>query len=176
MPFSYSYSMTKKDFFIIIIRLFGLYLLIGVLFNSISISLPYILNSSDVISYVIVLISTLIPLALFILLIFKAENIINLLKLDKGFDEERIDFGNIEAIHILKIAVFILGGIILVDNIPIFINHIVNSLESRINSDNMNSYPKYYWIASFIKIIIGYLFVTYFDIISQKLLKNNSED
>lgn len=163
--------MTKKDFFIIIIKLFGLYLLIGVLFNSISISLPYILNNSDALGYFIVFISTLIPLALFILLIFQAEKIIYLLKLDKGFDEERIDFGNLEAIHILKIAVFILGGIILVDNIPVFISQIINSLEARLHNESMSSYQKIYWIASFIKIIIGYLFVTYFDLISQKLLK-----
>jgi hypothetical protein len=155
--------MTKKDFFITVIRLFGLYVLTGVLFNTVPMNITYLFEISSLFIVLISLFSIFIPIGLFVLLIFKAEKIVNILKLDQGFDEDRINFGNLNGTEILKIAIFILGGLILIESIPIFIKNLISSLEMSINGGELDHYIKFYWAVAFIKIVLGYLLVTYYE-------------
>jgi len=55
-------------------------------------------------------------------LIYKPDKIIDWLKLDKGFDDDRIDFQNFNNTNILKLAVIVIGGIMLIKNIPAFLS------------------------------------------------------
>ena len=163
--------MTKKDFFIIIIRLFGLYTLVGVLFNIVPMNITFLFELDTLPPILIGLIFILFPIGLFILLVFKAEYLVNLLKLDQGFDENRIDFGNLNGLQILKVSVFILGGLLLIDSIPLFIRNVISSFQMSLNNGKLNSFNNFYWVVSALKIIIGYLLVAYYDIVAGQLEK-----
>jgi hypothetical protein len=56
-------------------------------------------------------------------LIFKTEFIIDLLKLDKKFGKEIISL-NIHRSVVLSISIMVVGGLLLVNEIPNFINQI----------------------------------------------------
>ena len=86
--------MTKRDFFIVIIKLFGLYALVTSAFTILP-STTTLLTSVDFTSIVILCLILVVLVGLFVFLVFKSDKIVDLLKLDKGFDEDRIDFGNI---------------------------------------------------------------------------------
>jgi hypothetical protein len=105
--------MTKRDFFVLLIKLFGLFFMIKGVFV-----IPLILRRPDI----VVLISAIIAFAaifgLFWLLIFRAGQLVDFLKLEKGLSEERIDFGNIKARDIIKIGTFVIGGLLIFKKYP----------------------------------------------------------
>ncbi|MCT4583016.1 MAG: hypothetical protein N4A35_16505 [Flavobacteriales bacterium] len=120
--------------------------------------------------------SILIPIGLFLLLIFKADNIVQLLKLDKGFDTKTINLGNLDAKTILKISILILGGLLLIDNLPLFLKSILSALEIRTHGGNPPKHFNFNWLVTFLKTVIGYLFITYYDHIARQLLKTKNID
>jgi hypothetical protein len=65
----------------------------------------------------------LISVGIFILLIKKVDNIIDWLKLDKGFDQAQIQIGNFNESKIVSIAIFLIGGMMIVDYLPSFLHY-----------------------------------------------------
>jgi len=64
----------------------------------------------------------LVVIILFYLLINKTDVLIKLLQLDKGFDNEIIEFNNFALDNILKLGVIIIVGTMILDNIAVFLN------------------------------------------------------
>ncbi|HYX08032.1 MAG TPA: hypothetical protein VE912_14980 [Bacteroidales bacterium] len=116
--------MTTKDFFRLIIKIFGLYLIITTLFSAIpgNISTVFFMHLGLTGIIWVITIVTII-LLLFIFLIYKADTIISWLKLDKGFDNDEIHFQNFNTENILKLAVIVIGGLLILRNIPEFLSH-----------------------------------------------------
>ena len=83
--------MTKKDFFILIIKLFGLSSAVTNIFSVIPTNIVYALSEFDVISILWITVASVIVVGLFVLLVIKAELVVKFLKLDKGFDDDRIE-------------------------------------------------------------------------------------
>src|SRR5258708_11120243 len=102
--------MTKKDFFVLLIKIFGLFSAVTSLFSVLPNNIMFALNSVDLISIIWVIVAIAVILGLFIILIFKANKIVELLKLDRGFEEERIDLGDLSSNDIIKIETFVIGG------------------------------------------------------------------
>ena len=76
-------------------------------------------------------------------LIFKTSWIIHKLKLTEGFDQEIIPF-NIHRSTILSIAIILIGGLILVDEIPSLCRRIFTYLEERrMNYSELNKEVPY---------------------------------
>src|SRR5690349_13450048 len=115
--------MTKKDLFVLLIKLFGLYSAVISLFSVLPNNIMFAFNSVDLISIVWVTVSIAVVLGLFLILIFKANKIVERLKLDSGFEEERIDLGNSKSTDIIKIGTFVIGGFLIIDNVPGFLSH-----------------------------------------------------
>ncbi len=168
--------MTKKDLFRLIIKLFGLYWLINTLFSLSQII--YFANnpSSDWTGVLYSLIVIIVAIVLFGLLIFKSDILIKWLKLDQGFDDDRIEFHNFNGINILKLAIILIGGMLIIDNLGTFLNQFYLALKIHFSETNndiymYNGYSTYYLFLSLTKIILGYLLLIRFSVVSKLLFK-----
>lgn len=169
--------MTKKDFFILIIKLYGLLLVIDTIFSALPNSVAFAIMFIDIEGILIIASAVIILVVLFILLVFKADKLVRLLKLEKGFDDDRIELGNFKSSDIIKIGTFIIGGILFIENIPSFLSHSYFAFKSEIQGIDYSPSAKYYWAVNGINLIIGYLLVANFDWVAKKLsINKNKED
>ena len=107
---------------------------------------------------------------IFLLLLFKPKSIVHSLKLDKGFDDDRIEFGNLTAADIIKIGCFIIGGLLFVNNIADVLSQTFLAFKSDMHHVEYTYYNEYIWATSAIKTAIGFLVLTNYDFVA-KLLK-----
>jgi len=107
------------------------------------------------------------------LFVFKTNWIIDVLKLDKNFSEEKIDL-NIGTQNLLRIACIVLGGLILVDSIPdIFRTLFSYYQDHKIFKKESSSVWVIYNIA---KSIIAYLLLNNSKLVSEFIIKNIKEE
>jgi len=163
--------MTKRDFFIVIIKLFGLYALVTSAFTILP-STTTLLTSVDFTSIVILCLILVVLVGLFVFLVFKSDKIVDLLKLDKGFDEDRIDFGNIDSTLIIKLATILIGGTIFLNNLSTFIHALVLAFKSEATGIEFDYRTKYNLVVNGINILIGYLLLTNYKLVAKFLTKN----
>ena len=171
--------MTKRDFFRVIIKLFGLYSLILAIFNYIPASFSGMLAAEFSVSFSLMFIGLLIiTVLIYTFLILKTDTIIRLLKIDKGFDDDNIMLGNFNETAIIKFTIIIFGGFLIIDNAPDFLYTCFVALKKEVAPEGLNfmenitfSQPIDYfkWIISGVNIILGYLFLTNYDWIARRL-------
>jgi len=92
--------------------------------------------------------------------IFKTDSIINKLKLDKGYDDEHLEF-NIHRSTILKIIIMVTGGLLITESFPLLCSHILNYAQMAKNYNRIIDVPasKYILITS-VQVFIGYFMLT----------------
>jgi hypothetical protein len=91
------------------------------------------------------------------LFVFNSNWIVDKLKLDKGFHEEKIDL-NVTQNTVLTIAIIVLGGVILVDALPLLCKQIFTFIQQK---TVFREEPQSIWILFFsIKALVGYLLMT----------------
>lgn len=101
--------------------------------------------------------TTVIIYSIVRLFLFKTAWLINTLKLDKSFPEERLDL-NIKSAVVLRIAVIIVGGLIFVDTLPVLCQELFQFFQQKMI---LREYPETGWlIFNFVKILVGYLLMT----------------
>ena len=166
--------MTKRDFFILMIKLFGLFSLVTSIFSVIPSNISFALMELDIVSIIWILIAATAIGGLFVLLVFKAEKVVQMLKLDKGFDDNRIELGNLKSTDIVKIGAFIIGGLLILDNIPAFLSHTLFAFKGKNLGVAYKMEDKFNWAVSGINLIIGYLLLTNYGFVAAKL-KDKSE-
>ena len=179
--------MTKRDFFILLIKIFGLYSIITVLFSTLPNNISFVIQNIGITGIIWLIITTLIIIGLFYLLLKKADKVSDLLKLEKGFDQETIDFSGLKSLDIIKFVVLIIGGFLFIENLPTFLSHTLFEFKSSIPQGFDKTYEnrgilKYnrledyvYWISSASNLIIGILLVMNFKKISKYLNKKVTE-
>ena len=179
--------MTKRDFFILTIKIFGLFSIITALFSSLPNNISFVIQNIEFTGIIWLIITTLIIIGLFYLLLRKADKVSDFLKLEKGFDQERIDFGGLKSLDIIKFGILIIGGFLFIENIPTFLSHTLFAFNSSIPQGFDQAYEnrgilKYnrledyvYWISSGFNLIIGYLLIVNFKRISNYLNKKTTE-
>jgi hypothetical protein len=109
----------------------------------------------------------IVPLSyvlLFCFLFIKTDFIISLLNLNTNFSAQKINISNINSKDIIKIALFIVGFLIFIENIPEFISHCFYSFkysaQPKIYIDNSYTKTDYIQFTTVgIKIILGYLII-----------------
>lgn len=94
------------------------------------------------------------------LLIFKTDIIINRLSLDSGFPEEQIQL-KIHRSTVLRISIVIIGGLILIDNIPSLSREFFLYMEQKRYFRNTTSQIKIDAIHIGVKIVIGILLISH---------------
>src|SRR5690554_4793951 len=101
--------MTKRDFFILLIKVFGLFTLITSVFSGIPSSVTLALMGVDFVSILWIMLAATAVGGLFVVLVFKADRVVQVLRLDRGFDDDRIELGNLKPADVVRIAAFIFG-------------------------------------------------------------------
>ncbi len=165
--------MTKRDFFRLIIKIFGLYSGIVAVFTVIPNNISNILMQFDTTVALFIIGTTLVIILFFLILIFKADLIIDILKLDKGFDDDTIQFENLNSESVVKIAIFLIGGFLIIDYLPSFLQYSYQAFKSKVqNSEYLNTpVNSFHWIVSGINLLLGYLLITNYKVIANYFTK-----
>lgn len=116
-----------------------------------------------------------VVIGLFALLVFKAEVLVDLLKLDRGFDDDRIELGNLRASDIVKLGAFIIGGLLVLNNIPAFLSHTLFSFKGSVVGRGYEARDNFNWALSGINILVGVFLITNYGFVA-KLLNTNSSN
>ncbi|MBZ0246196.1 MAG: hypothetical protein K8H85_09640 [Cyclobacteriaceae bacterium] len=153
--------MVIRDFFILLIKLFGLFSLIkGLSLLSIS------LGRFDIIVLMSVIIGAGVIVGLFWLLISRADKLVDFLKLENGFSEKRIELGNVKPSDIIKLGTFIIGGLLVINNIPEFLSNAYWAFKGNISGDEFISSNRIKLTVSGLNILLGYLLATNYAFVS----------
>jgi uncharacterized membrane protein len=166
--------MTKRDFFRMIIKLFGLYSTVISLFTVLPSSLTNFSIFKDDFGMLLVIIGSVLTIvSLFLILLFKSDFIIDKLGLDKGFDDDKIILGDLKNEQIFKFAIHLIGGFLIVDYFPKVIFELLNVFKKESSSNAIMGFAVNYFnlIVGIINIIIGLLFITNYKAISNYLDK-----
>ncbi|WP_190811678.1 hypothetical protein [Flagellimonas sp. S3867] len=171
--------MTKRDFFRIIIRIFALYLLLLTIFNFIPTNVSYLSYELAIWPVLIILGSAVLMILLFVFLLRKSDNVIDVLKLDKGFDDERIEFGNLGSLEIVKIALIFIGGFMILDHLPEFLHYCYLGFKKEISVTGLSPFEApglaefwdyFRWFISGVNLLVGYLILSNLGILARFLV------
>jgi len=104
------------------------------------------------------------------LFVFKTDWLIDVLHLEKGFPEDKLEL-NIQRSTVLTIAAIVIGGIIFVDSFPQFCLQVMRFIQQ----DNLfRESPVSGWIIFYlVKTILGYLLMTNSQFIVRFMDKQN---
>lgn len=169
--------MQPKSLFIILLKIAGIYFLFQCLIDINSLLFGIVESISDPegssflnLSLIIVAYALLVTFTYF--LIFRPVAIINRLKLDKGFDEERLDIC-LDGSKLISIAVIIAGMVILLERIPNFILLLIRFFQSRIHPSVLvnDSQPL---VLDVIYIMLGFICITQNASIARFIAKKQS--
>ncbi len=171
--------MSKKDFFRLIIKLFGLYCLITTVFQFIPAIYTYWALEIDKGTWILAAGSILLFVFIYVLLIQKVDIIINRLKLDKGFDDDYLQIGDFDSSKLVSFASILIGGFLLVDYFPRFLYQAYDLFKKKIQysghdytSPLINLGPSEYDFAlSIINIVIGFFLLTNYRHVAQWLTR-----
>ena len=163
--------MTNKDFFRLMIKLFGLYQFLLLIFTSLPSNLQLIFNDFFSISSIITLILiTLFILAVYYVFVKKPDLIIDFFKLDKGFDNNEITVSNLNSDTILQIGMVLIGGFLIVDNFGYFISSFITYFKISYMSENLESLKIFEsLILGGANLIIGFCLIIYRKQIAKKI-------
>ena len=163
--------MTNKDFFRLMIKLFGLYQFLLLIFTSLPSNLQLLFNDFFSISSIITLILiTLFILAVYYVFVKKPDLIIDFFKLDKGFDNNEIEVSNLNSDTILQIGMVLIGGFLIVDNFSYFISSFITYFKISYMSENLESLKIFEsLILGGANLIIGFCLIIYRKQIAKKI-------
>ncbi|UAY52438.1 hypothetical protein [Ferruginibacter albus] len=162
--------MTPRTFFTIVIKILGIYIVLeslSVIAQFIS-TFFYYKNDGDrswqemaYSSFVICLVIGVYLLVLRVL-VFKTDWVIDKLKLDKNFPEEKIEI-NLHRSTVLSIAVIVIGGLIFIDALPLFCKQVFIYFQQRsLFRENFVQQPTNGWIIFYgAKAFVGACIVIY---------------
>jgi hypothetical protein len=156
--------MTIRTLWMLILRLLG----VSVVFSTLSyapifiqqLTFSFLLNEAPP-DFLLVFSIGVVLLTFFILiryLIFFPVTVIDKLKLDQGYPESSINL-NVRPGVILSIGIFVLGGILFVENLPFAFKKILESIGSA-HITLAEEKPDYIWVVPSIQALLGYLLMT----------------
>lgn len=166
--------MTKRDFFRLVIKVFGLYNLIAILFYFIPQFSTYYIEGYSLSTFLVLLGSVLLMIASLFVLLFNADFIIAILKLDKNFDDNQVIIGNLSSYSIILLSISIISLMLIVNSIPELIFQIVNLFKNEISHRTLGNTPIDYYliITQVLSIVVGYLLLVNNKKIAKALDKN----
>lgn len=123
--------MPVKSFWIILLKVLGIFMTLDVLlvFGQLFTSIYLMINSpyeGDMTTYLLFVIDLILIVLFFLLirlLLFKPKWVIDKLKLEKDFDDEKIDF-NIDKNSVIRIACILVGAFLFIDSFPQLISQL----------------------------------------------------
>lgn len=172
--------MTLKDFFRVLLKLFGLYFVVAVVFTVIP---GLMLSFAEIdIKILLVMIATLLVIvAVFLFLVFLPDKIVTFLQLDRGFDSPVISFEKMDDITLLKFGTIIIGGFVVVDNISPFLLYGYQLFKGSVKGDMEHTLfgandIKQNFALNALNLLIGYLLLTNYNAVGNWLDRRNPRD
>ncbi|MEQ7802631.1 hypothetical protein ABDJ41_22750 [Pedobacter sp. ASV1-7] len=171
--------MLINTFWKIVIKIIGLWLL----FSCISIipqflsAISFINGELNIDGLLMLWLTLFGVIAIYILIIrlflFKTDYIIEKLKLENSFNENRIDL-NMKSTTVITIAIIVIGSLILIESLPNFCSRLFEyyRLKNQLTPYNETAWLIYY----FIKVVIGYLLLTNSKVLTKLIIKESSEN
>ena len=161
--------MAPRSLFALIIKIIGIYLVIGGIvaipqmltaFHSFTSQVSYA-DSKDVFAIALFLIITVaIYISIMRYCLFRTEWLIDKLHLDKGFTEEKLEL-NIHRSTVLQIAVIVVGCIMVIDNLPLLCREIFVYFQTSMPNIGFKENPSSKFIViDFAKFFIGLFLMT----------------
>ncbi len=164
--------MTPRSLFNIILKIFGLFFLREVINTvpQVVTSALYYFNGSNFASLVPSLLFSLLVLVFYIFLVFqllfKTNKYLDYLKLDQGFNEHELSFTQKDELSIglstpaiLTIALTVIAGVILTEEIPNFCRQVFLYFDRGDNPYNTSKPDLSYMVFSGAKILIALLLI-----------------
>tara|TARA_R110002073_G_scaffold53840_4_gene138806 strand:- start:17142 stop:17651 length:510 start_codon:yes stop_codon:yes gene_type:complete len=158
--------MEVKDLFRLALKLIAIFFTIEAIFL-ISGNIRYFVYGHEFlnISSIWMVISTLLPILMYYLIFVQSDKLIKFLKIEKGFKDQKVNFGNLTSNEILKITFIIFGLLMIVWGLPNFITNCFYafkySVEPQFLNDSQVFRHDYFEITeSGIYILIGYLIIS----------------
>ena len=106
------------------------------------------------------------------LFIFNSSWLINKLKLDTGYQEDKLDL-NIKLNTVLSIATIVIGGLILVDALPMLCKEIFTFIQRK---TVFRQDPEFSWIIFYsIKVFVGYILMTNSNLVTNYITKKTDK-
>lgn len=161
--------MSKRDFFVVIIKLFGLYAIITSLFFVLPSSISFLFYEEGIYAFVGIFGTAILLSGLYILLIQGAPWLVRTLKLEEGYDDDRICFDKLDEQQVFRIGIFIIGGYLFVENLVGFVNLLYHNLKSDTPGYSGYSADLFNLTFNGVSIFVGYLLVRNMNWLAQKL-------
>lgn len=163
--------MTKRDLLILAIKLFGLYSAIISLFSFLPNNILFAFEIFDATIVIGAITVFFLSVGLFWLLTFNANKLVDILKLDNGFADDKVDLGNIKATDIIKVGTFVIGGLLFINNIPGLLSDLFLVFKGEIAEVELGSKDKVILVFSGLKVLLGYLLFTKYEFVAGLLSK-----
>jgi hypothetical protein len=158
--------MEVKDFFRLALKLIAIFYTIEAIFF-ISSNIRYFVYGGELLGVTTLwmVTSTLLPILMYYLIFVQSDKLIKFLKIDKGFKNQQIHFGNLTSNEILKIAFIIFGLMMIVWGLPSFITNCFYAFKYSVEPQFLNDsqvlkYDYFEVTESGIYILIGYLMIS----------------
>jgi hypothetical protein len=161
--------MTPRSFFSILIKIIGIYLVIeamAFLPQLISTTYQYgrMMNDSsqqDILGagfFLLLAVGTYLIILRYCL--FKTDWLVEKLHLDRGFSEEKFEL-NIHRSTILKIAIFVIGGVMIIDSLPLLCKQVYSYVQMvRIDPSFKETQSSGWMIYYFVKFSVGFCLIS----------------
>lgn len=163
--------MTKRDLFIFLIKLFGLYFLVNTLFALIPEAFNASTLESSAMYMVYILASAFVSICLLVTLLYNAPKMVSFFRLDTGFDSDNFNLGDLNPAGILRLGIIIVGFLLMARNIPFFLTHAVLWFSRDIVGNVYVGGDNFSLLSRLISIILGYVMVVNSQWIAAKMTK-----
>ncbi len=145
------------------IKLFGLYQFLLLIFTFLPSNLQLLFNDFFSIGSIIsIILITLFILAVYYVFVKNPDLIINFFKLDRGFDKNEITVSNLNSDTILQIGMVLIGGFLIVDNLGYFISSFITYFKISYMKENFESLKNFEaLILGGVNLISGFCLIIY---------------
>ena len=145
------------------IKLFGLYQFLLLIFTFLPSNLQLLFNDFFSIGSIIsIILITLFILAVYYVFVKNPDLIINFFKLDRGFDKNEITVSNLNSDTILQIGMLLIGGFLIVDNLGYFISSFITYFKISYMKENFESLKNFEaLILGGVNLISGFCLIIY---------------
>lgn len=159
--------MEIKDFFKLALKLIAIFYAIDAIFLIAS-NIQYFINTYEYKVYTVAwtILSTFIPVLMYYLIFVQSDRLIKILRIDRGFEGQKVHFGNLSSSEILKIAFIIFGLLMIVWGLPNFVTNCFYALKYSAgpkfyepNPDTIR-FDYFEMTQSAIYMLLGYLMVS----------------
>ena len=159
--------MEIKDFIKLALKLIAIFYTIdGIYFIARNIQYFVITYEYKLYTVTWTIMTTVIPILMYYLIFVQSDKLIKFLKIDEGFEGQKVQFGNLKSNEILKIAFVIFGLLMIVWGLPNFLTNCFYAFKYSTEPRLYEPAPEtlifdYFEITqSAIYILLGYLMLT----------------